>query len=45
MMQLISLETKVFQVDVTGKSISEITEKVLNIINGRGKVKKWIGLI
>ena len=39
--------TKVFQVDVTGKSISEVTEKVLNIINGRGVSEEvdWLDLV
>ena len=39
--------TKVFQVDVTGKSISEVTEKVLNIINERGVSEEvdWLDLV
>ena len=39
--------SKVFQVDVTGKSISEVTEKVLNIINGRGvnEEEDWLDLV
>src|SRR3989338_3757237 len=39
--------TKVFQVDVTGKSISEVTERVLNIINGRGTSEEvdWLDLV
>jgi adenylate kinase len=39
--------TKVFQVDVTGKSISEVTEKVLNIINERGISEEvdWLDLV
>lgn len=38
---------KVFQVDVTGKSISEVTEKVLNIINERGISEEvdWLDLV
>ena len=38
---------KVFQVDVTGKSISEVTEKVLNIINERGVNEEvdWLDLV
>ena len=38
---------KVFQVDVTGKSISKVTEKVLNIINGRGTSEEidWLELV
>ncbi|MGI0055772.1 MAG: adenylate kinase family protein [Nitrosarchaeum sp.] len=39
--------TKVFQVDVTGKSISEVTEKVLDIINGRNINEEvdWLDLV
>ena len=39
--------TKVFQVDVTGKGISEVTEKVLNIINERGVSEEvdWLDLV
>ena len=39
--------TKVFQVDVTGKSISEVTEKALNIIKGRGTSEEvdWLDLV
>ena len=39
--------TKVFQVDVTGKSISEVVEKVLDIINGRGISEEvdWLDLV
>ncbi|MBI2110861.1 MAG: AAA family ATPase [Nitrosarchaeum sp.] len=39
--------TKVFQVDVTGKSISEGTEKVLSIINRRGVNEEvdWLDLV
>jgi adenylate kinase len=38
---------KVFQVDVTGKSISEVTEKVLSIINERGVSDEvdWLDLV
>ena len=38
---------KAIQVDVTGKSISEITEKVLNIINGKeiSEEVDWLGLV
>jgi len=38
---------KVIQVDVTGKSISEITEKVLNIINGKeiSEEVDWLDLV
>ena len=38
---------KVFQVDVTGKSISEVTEKILNIINRRGISEEvdWLDLV
>lgn len=38
---------KVFQVDVTGKSISEVTEKVLNIINERviSEEVDWLDLV
>lgn len=39
--------TKVFQVDVTGKSISEVTEKVLDIIKGRKTSEEvdWLDLV
>lgn len=39
--------TKVFQVDVTGKSISEVTKKVLGIINERdiGEEVDWLDLV
>ena len=39
--------TKVFQVDVTGKSISEVGDKVLNIIKGNDKSEEvdWLGLV
>lgn len=38
---------KVFQVDVTGKSISEVTEKVLSIINEGGVSEEvdWLDLV
>jgi adenylate kinase len=38
---------KVFQIDVTGKSISEITRKVLSIIAGNkiNEVVDWLGLV
>lgn len=38
---------KVFQVDVTGKSILEVTEKVLNIIDGvdSGEEVDWLDLV
>ena len=38
---------KVFQVDVTGKSISEVTEKILSIINERGISEEvdWLDLV
>ena len=38
---------KVFQVDVTGKSISEVTEKVLDIINEKGISEEvdWLDLV
>jgi len=38
---------KVFQVDVTGKSISEVTEKVLNIIDGicSSEEVDWLDLV
>lgn len=38
---------KVFQVDITGKSISEVTEKILDIINGRGASEEvdWLDLV
>ncbi len=38
---------KVFQVDVTGKSISEVTEKILDIINRRGVSEEvdWLDLV
>jgi len=37
----------VFQVDTTGKSITEVTEKTLHIINGRGKSEEvdWLDLV
>ncbi|MBI3255282.1 MAG: shikimate kinase, partial [Nitrosarchaeum sp.] len=37
----------VLQVDVTGKSISKVVEKVLNIINGRGTNEEvdWLDLV
>jgi len=39
--------SKVFQVDVTGKSIMEVTKKVLSIINGDGTNDEvdWLGLV
>ena len=39
--------TKVFQVDVTGKSIMEVTEKVLGIINGEeiNDEVDWLDLV
>jgi len=38
---------KVFQVDVTGKNISEVVEKVLDIIKGRGTSEEvdWLDLV
>jgi len=40
-------KVNVFQVDVTGKNISEITEKVLSIINERGTSEEvdWLDLV
>jgi len=37
----------VFQVDTTGKSITEVTEKILHIINGRGTSEEvdWLDLV
>ena len=39
--------TKVFQVDVTGKSILEVAEKVLDIINGKSTSDEvdWLDLV
>jgi adenylate kinase len=38
---------KVYQLDVTGKSVSEITEKVVNIINGKeiSEEVDWLDLV
>lgn len=39
--------TKVYQVDITGKSISEVTDRVLGIINGTGVSEEvdWLNLV